>query len=498
VFTITRRSFARYLVVSLTLVLAQTAYAELRLPSIFSDHMVLQAGTDVPVWGWADPGQDVNVQLGAAKVNAKADAKGKWMAKLPAMKADADARELVVTAGTETVKRADVLVGEVWIGSGQSNMAMTVLRSANSDEFVAAAKYPQIRLFQVGRAAKDEPADNVEGKWVLCSPETVGPFSAALYHLGRNIHEQLKVPVGLINSSWGGTPIQAWMPAEAFDGADGLARERARIRKVYSERAASRPAATRPTTRPAVAPKAPAGPAKQLMPATLFDGMIAPLIPYAIRGVTWYQGENNVHQGDVSLYAGWMQSMVGSWRRQWAQGDWAFLYVQLAPFGGYKAAATALPEMWEQQTKALTMIPNSGMAPISDLGNVGNIHPTNKHEVGRRLALIALANTYKQPVGVFEGPMYRSHKIADGKVQVRFTGVGGGLVSRDGKPLDTFEIAGDDGKFVPAEARIEGDEVVVESDAVAKPAAVRFGWSATAMPNLANKEGLPAMAFRTK
>jgi sialate O-acetylesterase len=445
----------------------RAAMGALTLAGMFSDHAVFQADMPVPVWGHATPGTTVTVSFADKSATATADEKGAWRAILPAMPANAKPAKMTVSASGEESKTIDdILVGEVWLGSGQSNMALTVAKADKSEEFIRGAADPQTRLFQVARSPATAPADDVKGKWVICSPETVGPFSAVLYQFGRNVREGLHVPVGLIHSSWGGTPIQTWMPADTLGPA--------------------------PATQVNPAGK----PAPHLQASHLFNGMIAPIIPYAIRGVVWYQGENNVHQHDVPEYAGNMTRMVEAWRSRWHQGEFPFLFVQLPPFGNYRSTREALAEMWEQQTHALKTIHNSGMAPTADLGDLANIHPTNKHEVGRRLALIAFARIYGKPDTVFEGPMYKSHEIEGSAIRVHFTGVGSGLKSRDDKPLTNFEVAGADGAFVPADAKIDGNDVVVSSPKVEKPVALRFAWDESAQPNLANKEGLPAVAFR--
>jgi sialate O-acetylesterase len=434
---------------------------------MFSDHAVLQADMPVPVWGRTTAGAKVTVTFGDKSTDATADEKGAWRATLPAMQSQKQPAELTVTSGDETKKFSDVLIGEVWLGSGQSNMTLAVARADKADEFIAAADNPQIRLFQAARNPSTNESEQLGGNWVVCSSKTIPTFSAVLYQFGRNLHEQLHRPVGLIHSSWGGTPIQTWMPAETLGAAPGTQVN-------------------------------PAGkPAPHLQPSHLFNGMIAPIIPYALRGVVWYQGENNVHQNDQGEYAQNMKKMVDAWRSRWHEGDFAFLYVQIAPYGKYRSLTrTALPEMWEQQTRALGMIRNSGMAPIADLGNLDDIHPKNKHEVGRRLSLIALARVYGMHDTLFEGPMYTSHEVESNTIRVHFTGVGGGLASRDDKPLTNFEIAGADGVFVPADAKIVGNDVVVSSEKVKAPTALRFAWDEAAVPNLMNKEGLPAVAFR--
>jgi len=462
---------------------ATAARAELKLPSVFTDHAVLQADTPLPIWGWADAGDTITVTLGDTKATATADDHGKWTATLPRHPANQKPTELTVMSGKgESLKRTDILIGEVWLGSGQSNMALKVSQSANGKEAIAAADQPTIRLFQVPRKTADAPVDDTTGKWVVCSPDTVKGFSAALYFFGRELNQKLSVPVGLIHSSWGGTPIQAWMPAAAFKSPDDIAEQDRRVLAHY-------PPPTQPTKTKRNL--------NHLRPTMLYNGMIAPLIPYAIRGMTWYQGENNVHQNDIDAYLGNLQRMAETWRAKWAEGDFPLLIVQIAPFGKYEAPPDTLPRMWEQQTRALTTISATGLAPTGDIGNLTNIHPTNKQEVGRRLTLIALATTYHQAGVEYLPPMYKSHAIEGNKIRVQFTGAAGGLVARDEKAASNFEIAGADGVFVPAEMKIDGESVVIWSDKIDKPIAVRFAWSSTAIPNLENHAGLPAIAFRT-
>ncbi len=460
------KSRCRWFALAVIVCCSRGALAALTVASMFSDHAVLQADMPVPVWGRAAAGAKITVTFASASVDATADDSGKWRATLPAMHASKDAGELVVKSGDESKKFSDILVGEVWLGSGQSNMVLTMPKTSDADKYIAQGDNPQIRLFIVGRVPSTDPAENVKGEWVVCSPKTLPPFSAVLYHFGRNLNDQLHVPIGLIDSAVGGTPIQAWMPADTLG----------------------------PSPATQLNPKGVAVPA--LQPDHLFNGMIHPLIPYAIRGVVWYQGENNVQQGDQSQYAHDLKLMVDAWRSRWHEGDFPFLFVQLPPFGKYRSVRTALPEMWEQQTRALTMIQNSAMAPTGDLGELDNIHPKNKHEVGRRLSRIALVRVYGKPSEVIEGPMYKSHEIEGSTIRVHFTGVGSGLKSRDDKPLTNFEIAGADGAFVPADAKIDGDDVVVSSDKVKDPTMLRFAWDEAAVPNLENKEGLPATAFR--
>ena len=471
------------------LIAASPAAAELKLAALFSDHAVLQADMETPVWGWADAGATVTIKCGERDATARADEKGKWLAKLPAAKASAAPVELLVTSGSEQLKRQDILIGEVWIGSGQSNMAMALARTSDADAAIKSANHPQIRLFQVARNAADEPASDVDGGWVVCTPETVKTFSATLYHFGLKLHESLNAPVGLIHSSWGGTPIQAWTPADAFADQSEIAAERARSEATYRSPPATNPRSPETRTQRDT---------RHLRPTLLYNGMIAPLIPYGIRGVTWYQGENNVHQNDVEKYAGRMQAMVASWRAKWGEGDWPFLFVQIAPYGKYRGHPESLPLMWEQQTRALSMISNSGMAATGDIGDVNDIHPKNKKDVGNRLALLALVRTYHVPDVVCDAPRYQSHAVEGAKIRVKFDGAGSGLATSDDKEPTDFEIAAADGKFVKATARIDGNDVLVWSDDVKNSMAVRFAWSPTAKANLTNSAGLPAIAFRSK
>jgi len=405
--------------------------------------MVLPCDKPVVIWGWADTDEAVTVTLGDASVSTKADGSKKWKVTLPAMKADGKAHKVTVK-GKNTIELEDVLVGEVWLGSGQSNMEWPLSATQRAKEAIADAKHPQIRLFHVPKTQTPKPADDVKASWKECSPETVGNFSAVLYYFGARIHDELKVPVGLINSSWGGSAIEPWTVGEKTSG-------------------------------------------------QMYNGMIAPVQPFAVRGILWYQGESNVANG--LKYTEKMGALIKGWRKVWGQ-DLPFGFVQIAPFSGYKA--DALPPLWEAQVASLK-VPGTGMAVITDLvDNIKDIHPQNKKDVGGRLALWALAKVYDKKDLVYSGPLYKGMKVEGSKVRLEFAHVGGGLKSRDGKPLTEFEVAGDDGKFVPAEATIDGDVVVVQARDVAKPAVVRFGWRNTANPNLMNKEGLPASPFQTE
>jgi sialate O-acetylesterase len=434
--------------------------AEVKLPQVIGSHMVLQRERPLPIWGWADPGEEVTVKLDQATASAKADAQGDWKVVLPAMKADGKAHAMTVS-GTNKIELDDLLIGDVWIGSGQSNMEFTLAGSIGGKEAIAAANDPQVRLLHVEKVQAKQPAKDIvvytgakRGKnqpapapatgpaWKVCTPKAVPAFSAVLYYFGQRLHKDLNVPVGLINSSWGGSPIEAWIASGSQNGG-------------------------------------------------MYNAMIAPLKPLAIRGAIWYQGEANVGIG--LKYREKMQALIEGWRKVWGC-DFPFYFVQIAPWSGYKAS---LPNLWEAQVASLK-IPGTGMAVTTDLvDDIKNIHPRNKLDVGNRLALWALAKEYGKKDLVYSGPLYKSMKVEDAKIRLTFAQAGSGLKSRDGKPLSEFEVAGTDGKFVPAEATIDGDTILVQAKEVAAPTQVRFGWRNVAHPNLVNKEGLPASPFQT-
>jgi len=417
--------------------------AEVKLPKVFGSHMVLQQQRPVIVWGWADPGEEVTVALDQNTAKAKADAQGDWKVTLPVLKADGRARSLTV-CGKNKIELTDILVGEVWVGSGQSNMEWPVAATVKAQEVIAAANHPQIRLFHVPKVQTKEPAKDVQAEWKVCTPQSVPGFSGVLYFFGLKLQQELNVPVGLINSSWGGSPIEAWICTSKPSGG-------------------------------------------------MYNGMIAPVKPVGIRGAIWYQGESNLGQG--LKYFEKMKALIEGWRGIWGY-EFPFYFVELAPFGGY--GATPMGPLWEAQAASLK-IPGTGMAVTTDLvDNIKDIHPKNKLDVGNRLALWALAKTYGKAGIVYSGPLYKSMAVEGNKVRLSFAHVGGGLKSRDGKALSDFEIAGADGKFVSAEAAVDGASIVVQSKEVAEPKQVRFGWSNTTNPNLINAEGLPASPFQTK
>ena len=654
-----------------------------RTAGIFTDHMVLQRDQPLPVWGWAAPGRPVIVEVGPHSARTRTNAEGRWRLTLPPLESGKGPLTMTVKAGDETIHLTDILVGEVWLCSGQSNMEMTVAQSADGKAEIKAADHPNIRLFDIPRPTTlaSDPQDDVVGQWQACSPETIGDFSAVGYYFGREIHQSVDVPVGLISASWGGTIIETWTRQEEISRIPGMTERIAEAKDIHRdptvvpqdmtaeekraaeifradfkekaeykiafkasvERAAKSRQAfnearandelARKMTSPDLdlsswktmeipnrwgeaglpdfrgmvwfsktidvpaswagknlvlhldriyegdvtwfngeqvgatiianyskqrvysipanliktgantitvrvtdtfRPRGMSGkadamalcvagsektdriglagpwrykPSVQLFaslpypddqvnhPTLLYNTMIHPLVPFAIRGITWYQGENN--HGDGMLYFDKMQALIQSWRNVFLRPDAPFYYVQIAPYryGGDMVEHT-LPELWEAQTAALD-IPYTGMAVISDIVITNWLHPANKQDVGKRLALWALAKDYGQDDLVYSGPLYKSMAIEGSKIRLSFDHVGSGLASRDGKPLDWFLIAGENGRFVKAQAVIEGNTIVVSSDAIGKPTAARFAWHQEAVPNLINKEGLPAGPFRT-
>lgn len=625
--------------------IATSVSAQVSLPAILGDHMVVQADHKIPLWGRAEAGAQVEIAAGwgGAPVMAEADGKGQWKAQIATPAAGGPFDLTFRSNGKETIVR-DVLVGEVWIGSGQSNMEWPVEASNDPQKEIEAARYPKIRLFHVDNVPAAGPRTDCAGKWMECTPETIRGFSAVAYYFGRELHQKLQIPVGLIETSWGGTRVEAWMDAKTLRpladekndfallekiGADPDATKREHAARLDAWRAelnriAPAPAANavwtkakmpapfesiglgsfdgivwfrrniefpaewsgqsvrvslgpiddfdvtlldgveigrtdgphgstwtlpRKYTIPASLVKpgthtilvrahdasggggfigkekdfhlqagslAPvtlageweysAGPEESKLPpvpalpgvgpntaTALYNGMVAPIAPFGIRGVIWYQGESNI--GNAPAYATLFPAMIQNWRATFGQGDFPFLYVQIAPYN-YGAPGTLAAALRESQRRSLS-VPHTGMVVTTDIGNVRDIHPRNKQEVGRRLALWALAKTYKKEGVVPSGPLFREVRFEHGTARVFFHYSEGGLVAQGGD-LKHFEIAGKDGKFVAATAAVDGETVIVKNAAVPEPASVRFGWSDVAEPNLYNSAGLPASPFTSE
>jgi sialate O-acetylesterase len=482
---------------------------------LFADNAVLQEGMPVPVWGTAKDGETVTVAIDGQQETTTAT-QGKWRVTLKPLTAGGP--YTMTISGENTVTLQNILVGEVWVCSGQSNMEKQVgprppqPEVANWKDEVAAANFPQIRLLNVDTHLASTPQGTfTTNGWAICSPQTVANFSAAAYFFGRDLYQKKNVPIGLITSYLGGTRIQPWMPRSAFEQTPALKDDLAELNRITDgankDKAAYVPLATAWLAQVQAAqaagqplPDIPLTPGNPLAsdPQTstvLFNGMINPLIPYAMRGAIWYQGEANVG-GDSSLYYDRLKAMVTSWRALWGEGDFSFFAVQICPWNGYGPNENE-PLLWEAEERAMHDLPNAGLAGTMDIGMLDNIHPSDKQDVGKRLMLLALAKTYGDTTVVASGPKYDSIVVEGAQISVNFTDTGTGLASRDGQPLTLFEVAGSDGKFVPADATIDGNSVVVRSSAVPDPAAVRFAWTDQAMPNLMNKEGLPAFPFRS-
>ena len=493
-------------VIVFVLIAAAISYADVKLPAVISDNMVLQQKTDATIWGWADPGEKISVKapwqwfFGSSTT---ADKDGKWQLKLKTPKAGGP-YDITIKANN-TIELKNVLIGEVWVCSGQSNMQWSMKGTENPDKDIAAADNPNIRLFTVERTIAEEPKDDCNGNWSVCTPETVAEFSAVGYFFGKHLTDELDIPIGLISTNWGGTLAEAWTRKEMLesdaDFAPILERHEQRVanlpealKKYEKDMEAWKVKAEKAKAEGKRAPRKPWKPAKrdQNSPSSLYNAMIAPIIPYDIKGAIWYQGESNVSR--AYQYRKLFPAMITNWREDWKLGDFPFYYVQIAPFKyGEKRASE---ELREAQRLTLSL-KNTGMAVTMDIATVDNIHPPNKLDVGKRLALWALAKDYGRIYTVCSGPIYKSMEIEGDKIRLSFDHTGSGLTTKDGKELTHFTIAGEDKNFVPAKAAIDGKTIIVSSEDVKKPVAVRYGWSNTAEPNLANKEGLPASSFRT-
>lgn len=502
----------------LTALLPIVARADVKLHPLFTDHMVLQRATAIPVWGTAEPGEAVKINLHRRTADwiesnigeAVADASGTWKTTLPLPRTYGP-YELSVT-GKNTLTLNDVMIGEVWICSGQSNMEWPMKLTHNFQAAVDASANPMIRLFTVERETATEPKSTLRSKgWLVCSPESVRGFSAVGYYFGRDLENQLKIPVGLIHTSWGGTPAQAWTSKPALEAVPKLQHYHAWLKQAVAQydpdkakaaydaamqkwkddaakaKADGKPEPRKPqlATNPVQSPHA---------PSSLYNAMLAPLAPFSFRGVIWYQGESNT--GAAHEYRTLFPAMISDWRRLWGR-DLPFLCVQLAPFKKINAEPmnSDWAELRESQLMTTQNLPAVGMAVITDVGDENDIHPQKKEPVGSRLALLARKIAYCQPI-IADGPTYRSMAVDGNRVVLTFDNVGSGLEQR-GDKLTGFTIAGSDRKFVNADAEIRGNTVVVHSPQVAQPAAVRFGWANYPVVNLWNRDGLPATPFRT-
>ncbi len=478
--------FVRLLLITLAVgLIAPSAQAAIKLHELFTDHMVLQQKVENAVWGTANAGETVTATLKRADkssvATAKADEKGNFKVVLEAANPGIG-YELTISAGADKVTLTDVAVGEVWVCSGQSNMEwrFTQLRGGRAMAEQLATNFKNnVRLFTVPKTAVAEPQDHVaqgapfETKWLLPTGENVFTFSAVASYFGKHLQPSVNVPVGLIHTSWGGTPAESWTSKESLAAHDEL--------KYYLEK------------KEGMVKQANNKNLNAHTPTSLYNGMIHPLLPYSVKGAIWYQGESNA--GRAAEYRTLFPAMIEDWRKAW-KSDLPFFLVQLAPFHAGDADGVHYAELRDAQRYATTKLPNVGMAVITDVGDLFDIHPQNKEPVGQRLALAARAMVYGQKIE-YSGPVYKEMTIDGEKAVLSFDHLGGGLAGRGGNNLNGFTICGDDKYFYPAKASVSGNTVVVSCEKVSKPIAVRYGWNNFPVCNLINRAGLPASPFRT-
>jgi sialate O-acetylesterase len=501
----TCRFFSRTLVTVSFLCAAFYAHAVVKLPAIISDNMVLQQKSKVALWGWAEPGEKISITTSwnNKTTNIVADPTGKWLTYVKTSSAGGPFN--IVFKGSNEIKVDNVLLGEVWLASGQSNMEFFVAKTKNASytgvlnylQEIQEANYQNIRMIDVGNKVSEEPLDNFKGEWKICSPQTVDTFSAVAYFFAREVQKTTGFPVGIINSTWGGTPAESWTKKEVLQNDEDFKV----ILRRYDDDVRNYPKAIQeyrtalvkwqqdPSKNKPAAPREPIGPNSNKSPYKLYNGMIAPLVPYTLKGVIWYQGENNADR--AYQYRRLFPAMISTWRGDFRNEKMPFYFVQISPHRSQNA------EIREAQLLTYRNVKHTGMAVTTDNGDSLDIHPRNKKLVGDRLSLWALHYEYGQKKVVYSGPLYKSMKVKGNKIKVEFDFVDGGLMSKDGKALSEFTIAGKDKNFVPAKAVIEGNKVVVWSDEITKPVAVRFAWTNVPNPNFYNKAGLPASPFRT-
>ena len=486
----------------------------LSVARLFSDHMVLQQGRKTSVWGKATPEATVTVSIGDQKVGGKASENGEWMVTLAPMQTDATGQVMTISSGEQSISLNDVLIGEVWMCSGQSNMGWSLSKSTNGEAAIESSDLPKLRFFTTPTVTAASPQrDHSGGEWMISSPDSSPSFSAVGFYFGRELLEKLDVPIGLINTAWGGKPSEAFTTRGKLEGIDA-----ARDLLAYWDdlQANWNPEAARERYEKALAifqekrkqgdkrarrPAAPVEPRLQPnFPSAIYNSRVAPCTPYAIAGAIWYQGESN--RTRAVQYESIFPAMIEDWRAQWGY-DFPFYFVQLANFMA-PSTEPGTPDSWAELQNAqritLDKVPATGMAIINDIGEADDIHPGNKHDVGLRLARWALANDYGKEISPVSGPLYSSHDVQDGAVVVHFDHVGEGLKSRDGESLNRFEIAGEDRIWFWGDAQInqDGKSVRVTSEDVPEPIAVRYAWAANPIDaNLVNSAGLPASIFRT-
>ncbi len=485
--------------------------ADIHLPDVIGSSMVLQQKQKVPIWGTAEAGEAITVTFGGKKKSAVADANGKWRVDLDPMNANSMGQSMKVV-GKNTIELTDILIGEVWLVAGQSNMQRLLRETANGDAVQAAATHPNIRLFNASREVAFKKKQGKLGEWAGCSPKSVAEFSAAGYYFGVEMEHELKVPIGLLNSSYGGSQAEAWTPVEYLNANPDLKAtvertkiwdaERAQVRIGYDaaikkwreDQDKAKAAGARPSPSPGV----PDALRDYRIASSIYDGMIAPLTPFAIKGAFWYQGESN--EARAEQYNILLPVMIRSWRERWGQGNFPFGIIQLPNYRGVKPEPEEAPWSFIREAERKTALSdkNAGLIVTIDIGEAGDIHPKNKLDVGKRLAVWALKNYYGRK-RLVEPPVLIKSESAGGKVVLTFDSVGTGLKIKDGDKLDEFAIAGTDKKWLWAEAKIVAkNKIEVWSPKIAAPQAVRYAFNSNPKhPNLTNDSGLPASPFRT-
>lgn len=460
IWTTNLKAFLSFLCI---MTLSSVAIANVSLPAIFGSHMVLQQNAEVPLWGWARATEEVTITTSwdGKTIHTKGDPNAEWKVMLTTPSAGGPYS--ITIKGYNTIVLEDILIGEVWLCSGQSNMEMSANWGIdNKEEAIKNAHYPNIRFFNVAQRTADAPQINLDGEWQVCTPETMQHTSAVAYFFGRELAENLDVPIGLVHSSWGGSPAEAWMNAKAIEADEALAAEATKIQEMEW------------------APRE---------PGKAYNAMLAPIIPFRIAGALWYQGETNTYS--PAMYAQLLPALIINWRSEWGY-DFPFYYVQIAP---YKYGRPLEGAVLRDAQRRSMVTPHTGMVVTSDIGNIDDIHPANKLDVGLRLANWALNKTYGKEDRPVSGPLFKHMEKEGKRIRIHFDYAENGLVAKD--KLTHFEIAGADQKYIPAKAKIEGNTVVVWAQQVKEPVAVRFAFTNTSEPNLFNKEGLPASTFRT-
>lgn len=493
----------RHVFLCLFLLSASCSFAQIKLPALISDNMILQQQASVALWGWAQPGEKIEIKnsWSSKKVSVTAGADGKWLTHINTAKAGGP--YTITFTGANTITVNNVLLGEVWLASGQSNMEFFIGKTSNGsytgvinhDEVMQDAEHPDIRTIDVPNKVADEPQYEFKAEWKMCTAKTIDTFSAVAYFFAREINKATGYPVGIINATWGGTPAESWTKKELLESDADLNAILVRYQKQVADfpqanekyRADLTAWRADSSKTKGAAPVAPLGPTSNKSPYKLYNGMIVPIEPYTLKGVIWYQGENNAEH--AFQYRKLFPTMIANWRSDWKEPNLPFYFVQISPHRSQN------PEIRDAQLYVYHHVPNTGMAVTTDNGDSLNIHPRNKELVGKRLALWALHNQYGKKDIITSGPLYKSMKTEGNKIRIYFD-FDKGLQAKDG-PLTEFTIAGDDQQFVPAQAVIEGNTIVVWSDAVKNPKAVRFAWKNVPHPNLYNEAGLPASPFRT-